>query len=591
MKNRTMKNNIKTIVLGLCMAGIFTACDLDVLPPANMATETFWKTEKDAWYGLNACYAELEGAQLPDECCTDNSHSHKPWEGNMELLQQDGIGTAAAYGNYSFRTVRLVNTFLANVDACQMDAGLKERMKAEARCIRAWKYLYLTTRFGKISVIRDVLEYDAPNVARDPVETVRQFILDELEDVAKVLPAKYSGGNMNEVGRITRWGALALRARAALYFGNYVEAEKSAGEIIDKSEHNLFKITSLNIAQQQEADEMDTYIDFADKGIDKDKFIKGMFSYEALWFDANANPSNPEYVLTREYAADSYNNDWMRYTYMIPMSMSAYEGYISYEPMQDLVDAYWDIDGKTLRSINPEKRKADFEAMWKDFEQNKSDQKKYQEQIQNSDLKAYAYMKEFRNRDSRLYASLMFPFKGWHELKGTYYFMYNPKNINNNGNESWSGYAFRKMVALEPYNEYYSPCDYPIIRFAEVLLTYAEARIHTTGWDDKVQSALNRIRERCGMPNVPVNLSGNAALDFVRNERRIELAGEGQRFDDIRRYGSTYCQKVMNGVTYTPIMQTLVNKKWSERLLLMPIPQSAIDQNPLLKDDQNPGYN
>ncbi|WP_373802752.1 RagB/SusD family nutrient uptake outer membrane protein [Bacteroides heparinolyticus] len=586
-----MKNNIKTIVLGLCMAGIFTACDLDVLPPANMATETFWKTEKDAWYGLNACYAELEGAQLPDECCTDNSHSHKPWEGNMELLQQDGIGTAAAYGNYSFRTVRLVNTFLANVDACQMDAGLKERMKAEARCIRAWKYLYLTTRFGKVSVIRDVFEYDAPNVARDPVETVRQFILDELEDVAKVLPAKYSGGNMNEVGRITRWGALALRARAALYFGNYVEAEKSAGEIIDKSEHNLFKITSLNIAQQQEADEMDTYIDFADKGIDKDKFIKGMFSYEALWFDANANPSNPEYVLTREYAADSYNNDWMRYTYMIPMSMSAYEGYISYEPMQDLVDAYWDIDGKTLRSINPEKRKADFEAMWKDFEQNKSDQKKYQEQIQNSDLKAYAYMKEFRNRDSRLYASLMFPFKGWHELKGTYYFMYNPKNINNNGNESWSGYAFRKMVALEPYNEYYSPCDYPIIRFAEVLLTYAEARIHTTGWDDKVQSALNRIRERCGMPNVPVNLSGNAALDFVRNERRIELAGEGQRFDDIRRYGSTYCQKVMNGVTYTPIMQTLVNKKWSERLLLMPIPQSAIDQNPLLKDDQNPGYN
>ncbi len=586
-----MKNNIKTIVLGLCMAGIFTACDLDVLPPANMATETFWKTEKDAWYGLNACYAELEGAQLPDECCTDNSHSHKPWEGNMELLQQDGIGTAAAYGNYSFRTVRLVNTFLANVDACQMDAGLKERMKAEARCIRAWKYLYLTTRFGKVSVIRDVLEYDAPNVARDPVETVRQFILDELEDVAKVLPAKYSGGNMNEVGRITRWGALALRARAALYFGNYVEAEKSAGEIIDKSEHNLFKITSLNIAQQQEADEMDTYIDFADKGIDKDKFIKGMFSYEALWFDANANPSNPEYVLTREYAADSYNNDWMRYTYMIPMSMSAYEGYISYEPMQDLVDAYWDIDGKTLRSINPEKRKADFEAMWKDFEQNKSDQKKYQEQIQNSDLKAYAYMKEFRNRDSRLYASSMFPFKGWHKLRGTYYFMYNPKNINNNGNEYWSGYAFRKMVALEPYNEYYSPCDYPIIRFAEVLLTYAEARIHTTGWDDKVQSALNRIRERCGMPNVPVNLSGNAALDFVRNERRIELAGEGQRFDDIRRYGSTYCQKVMNGVTYTPIMQTLVNKKWSERLLLMPIPQSAIDQNPLLKDDQNPGYN
>lgn len=67
---------------------------------------------------------------------------------------------------------------------------------------------------------------------------------------------------------------LALRARAALYFGNYAEAEASAGKIISEGHHSLFRVSSLTTAQQKEADEMDAYIDYAAKGIDKDKFVK-----------------------------------------------------------------------------------------------------------------------------------------------------------------------------------------------------------------------------------------------------------------------------------------------------------------------------
>ena len=96
---------------------------------------------------------------------------------------------------------------------------------------------------------------------------------------------------------------------------------------------------------------------------------------------------------------------------------------------------------------------------------------------------------------------------------------------------------------------------------------------------------------RCGMPDVPTVMpSKEAALDFVRNERRIELAAEGQRYDDIRRYGSAYCNKVMNGTVYAPNGYEVVNMTWSDRLMLMPIPQGAMDLNPLLRDDQNPGY-
>lgn len=588
-----MKTYIKEFVLGICLSGVMVACDLDVVPPADVAAVNYWKTEKDAWYALNACYSTLDGLDIWDEMCTDNSHSHKPWEGNFEILQQNGISTANGYGNYDFGTIRVVNNFIANVDQCDINEELKTRMKAEARFFRAMNYLDLTTKFGKVPIVTDVIAYDAPNVGRDDVEVVHTFILKELQEIADILPDSYSGGYMNETGRITRGGALALRARAALYFGNYPEAEKSARTIITEGHHSLFRLTSLNNAQQKEAKEMEDYIDFDAKQIDKDKFIKGMFSYESLWHAENANPSNPEYMVTREYMADPDKCDEMRYTYFIPQSLSIYEGYISFEPMQDLIDAYWDVDGKTMRNdITVDQRKARFNEMWNDFKEYANNQEGYYRKVQSEDIMQYDYMAEFRNRDSRLYASMLFPFKGWHEtVKGTYYFMYNPDNINEDGNESWSGYAYRKLVSLVPYDTYASADDYPVIRYAEVLLTFAEARIQNSGWDQDVQDALNDLRDRCGMPDVPVTMSSKeAALDFVRNERRIELAAEGQRYDDIRRYGKEYCAKVMNGASYAPDGSIVVNKVWGDRLMLMPIPQAAIDLNPLLKGDQNPGY-
>ncbi|MCD7815443.1 MAG: RagB/SusD family nutrient uptake outer membrane protein [Bacteroides sp.] len=587
-----MKRNVRNLLIGLCLTGGLAGCDLDVIPPANIAAESFWKDDKDAWYALNACYSGMDAVDIWDEMCTDNAHSHKPWEGNYELVQQNGINASAGYGSYYFGMVRTVNNFLVNVENCNMDATLRERMKAEARFFRAMSYLDLTTKFGKVPIVTAVMDYDAPNVPRDEVEQVRAFILQELQEISEILPESYDGSSMNEVGRITRYGALALRARAALYFGNYAEAEKSAAAVMNSGKYSLFKISSLNDAQNKEAAEMDAYMDYEAKGLDREKFLLGMFSYESLWFEENASPANPEFVVTREYMADANNNDWCRYTYFIPKSLSVKDGYCSYEPMQDLIDAYWDADGKTLRNdITMEQRKANFEAMWKDFEEVRNDQAAYFAKVKSTDLMQYPYMEEFRNRDSRLYASMLFPFKGWHETaKGEFYLMFDPTKINQDGNETWTGYCFRKMVALEPYDEYNSPADYPVIRYAEVLLTFAEAHLQNSGWDAQVTGALNLLRDRCGMPDVPASLSKEEGINFIRNERRIELAAEGHRFDDIRRYGSDYCKQVMNGPSYAPNGYQVINKVWDDRLLLMPIPQSSIDLNPLLKDDQNPGY-
>ena len=586
-------NNI--FIVGLLIL-LFASCDLDLISPSDMVKENFWKTENDAWYALNSCYSGLPSfsAGMIDEMTTDNAHSHKPWEGPMEIIQGGSITAANGFGGYGYSLIRKANNFIENVDNCDMSDDLKERMKGEARFFRSLQYLNMVIKFGRVPLVTDVLEYDAPLLERTDLDKLHAYILDELEEISEILPASYPGGKMYETGRISKGAALSLRARAALYFKNYEEAEKSANAVIALNKYDLFKVTSLTDEQQKGMDELESLIDFGSVGIDKETFGLGLYSYEALWQGKNGSTKNPEYILTREYMNDKNYVDWARYQYVRPSQLV--RGYSSYEPMQDLVDAYWDIDGKTLREkIAPETRAEYFATINKEVDG--MDQKAYIETVPTLDLASYRYMDEFKNRDSRLYASILIPFLGWHvtDFGNSFYYRWDPKKSGNDGNESWSGYSWRKMVATHGYDagsENHAMDDFPLIRYAEVLLIAAEAHIQNKGYDATAQKHLNELRNRAGMPNVPSSFaSTDEALDFLRNERRIELAGEGHRYPDMRRYGNEYAKKAMSGITYAPNMDILVSKDWSDYLMLMPIPQFAIDLNPLLGKDQNPGYN
>ena len=445
-----MKQNlIKSLLWTGLLAASFSSCDLDVVPPDSMAAENFWQTEKDATYALNEIYA-----RMPDfidgmsyEMYTDNAHSHKPWEGAWEAFQQGGI-TAGQSSGYDYGVIRLVNDFLEKSDQCAMDDALRERMKAEARFFRAWAYQEMIVKFGGVPLVTTLLAYDAPNVKRDDIETVRTFILQELDEVADILPDSYEGGDMQETGRVSRAAALALRARVALYAGNYAEAEASATTVINEGHHSLFKVTALTAAQQQEADEMDQWVDFDALGIDREAFARGMFSYEGIWQDDNgAVRNNPEVLLSHEHMNDANATDWARYQYIRPSQLV--RGYSSYEPLPELVQAYWNIDGQTLPAkVNPDTDAANYAALYQQV-QDAVDQQSYIAKVPTLDLKSDAYIQQFRNRDSRLYASILLPFKGWHVTDfGTFYYRWNPDNAGIDGNESWTGFSWRKLVAL-----------------------------------------------------------------------------------------------------------------------------------------------
>ena len=425
---KTYNKLFKIIFFCTVLGATVCSCDLDVEPTSNIATETFWKTEKDAWYNLNAIYANsIPGTNVHGDSYTEDVYCQYSWESSGAIFLQDGFSPLYDSG-WNFETIRKQNNFLAEVENCVMDEDLKKRFIAEVRAMRAWTYLGMTVTFGKVPLITEVLSYDAPNVPRDEVSTVRKFILDELTEAAAVLPAKYAGGYPNEKGRMTKYAALAVKARAALYFGEYAIAEQTAKEIMDNGGFSLFKINQLTEAQQKEADEMALYVDFDKYGIDRDEFVKGMFSYESLWHTENGNPDNPEYIMTRQYTASNWDyQDMVRYTSMRPNQLG---GWSSVTPTQNLVDSYWTVDGKEPSIPSKDERAAAYAKIKADFDANTppAGEAKFLSFVKdvttNGKLKDYEYMKEFRNRDSRMYVSILFPFKSWYETDGGTDFAY-----------------------------------------------------------------------------------------------------------------------------------------------------------------------
>lgn len=126
--------------------------------------------------------------------------------------------------------------------------------------------------------------------------------------------------------------------------------------------------------------------------------------------------------------------------------------------------------------------------------------------------------------------------------------------------------------------------DWILLRYADVLLMYAEARNEVSGPDASVYDAIDRVRDRVDMPPLPVGLSKDEMRERIRNERRVEFALEGIRWGDIKRWKTAE--------TYIP---TLVDPGGKRREFdpskhyLLPFPQSEMDVNDNLV--QNPGYN
>lgn len=222
----------------------------------------------------------------------------------------------------------------------------------------------------------------------------------------------------------------------------------------------------------------------------------------------------------------------------------------------------------------------------------------------NDPASGYNIDKPFVNRDPRLLQTIIVPGASY---AGIIFNPFDPNSLDYWPTYNYTGYVGRKYIHFKSdYADLYrAGLNIPLIRYAEVLLTYAEAKIELNQIDNSVYNAINLVRSRGGMPDVDQTkyVTQEQLIPLIRRERRVELALEGLRWYDIQRW--KIGEQVMNGpiygaristidangnVTYTSPDHVMIEERAFDpsKNYLWPIPQGQRDLNKNLS--QNPGY-
>lgn len=235
-----MKTFGKYILLGSLALGL-TACSedfLDTIPKDALSPATAWTTPADAQKFLVGCYDGWESAArlLYMDCASDYGYNNFPWEGYRPL--GDGSMTTAAPGVsfYGYSVIGRCNNLLDNIDKITFsDAAEKADIVAQARAIRAYRYFLLGWSYGRVPIITNLYKNaEEAKVPQNSEDEVRKFVEDELDAAIAGIKERPSAR-----GRIAKGAALAMRARVALYYGDWEKAMKYSDDIIALNQYAL----------------------------------------------------------------------------------------------------------------------------------------------------------------------------------------------------------------------------------------------------------------------------------------------------------------------------------------------------------------
>jgi starch-binding outer membrane protein, SusD/RagB family len=282
---------------------------------------------------------------------------------------------------------------------------------------------------------------------------------------------------------------------------------------------------------------------------------KNLFSYAA--------ENNAEVVLDIQFVNDAYANNIFQI--LAPRSTNANSKWV---PTKKIVDAYQMTNGMNIMDAGS----------------------------------GYDPQDPYANRDPRLKYSIFVPGETLPNDK-----VFNPLPNSTTGDAvgssfvvSPTGFNIRKYVNKEDLAKQ-ANCgiNFILIRYAEVLLTYAEAKIELNQLDATVYDAINKVRQRAdvNMPAITLGKSQSELRNILRQERTVEFAFEGHRFFDIRRWkiAGTVMPGKVYGLTYKDANNALKTVEvpgwtqvWDDKNYLWPIPQKEIELNSKLI--QNPGW-
>ena len=536
----------KTLIIIVFAVGLFACRKLDQPITRDFTETAYWRDAQDALDALSACYEHLSKTDyfFGDEGLSDNAYVNGSGFQNVTAIANGGYDPSNARvadsWSYYFTTIRRVNTITENIGKVPaLDSTLKRRITAEARFIRAYAYFQLATWYGDVPFFTNVISIDeSRTINRTDKNSIIQFVLSELNAIRADLPVNnYSGSSGyadKDKGRVTRGAAIALSARVHLYNGEWQAVVTDCEQLINKTENGTYGL-------------MDDYTSIFTVG----------------------NEYNKEVVLDLQYGGGRTYDVQRAF---MPQTVALLRSVLV--PTQDLVDDYVMLNGKGIKEAGS----------------------------------GYNENDPYTNRDPRFNATILHHGSTVTDFNGAVQTILtqpgsNPAtNTVDDQGASPTGYYFYKYYDRTSTN-YQSGLNLILIRYADVLLMYAEAKnelaqLDANVWNNTIRAL--RVRAKftdAGATEFNAALTQEQLRTVVRRERRAELAFEGGRIYDIRRWkiADQVLAKPVRGIKVTSgafnrdpngyiivANRTFTNPKH----YLWPVPTFERDQNKNLSQNQ-----
>jgi hypothetical protein len=592
------------IFILLFVSGILISCNkqvldkepLDIISDANVwgdkslvnaylthiYYEMYWLANESGGAGWDGdgFYAEFEVNEVSDECFPqwrdwNPSTAFRYKYGNLTI----GGGLLEWWG---YSTIRSINQFIERVPTSPLSPGEIKAKIAEARFLRAFCYFAMVKRYGGVPLITKVQSLNDPQdelyPKRDKEAAIYDFIISETDAIANDLPEEATG---DDLGRASKYAALALKCRAALYAGSIaefgtVQLDGVVGIPADKAA--TYYQTAYDAADViMKSNKYALYNNDADKVTNFRNLFLVKNNSEAIFVKRHDNVNN--FTGGNGWSIDFFNcprpQAWSRGLYD--------QAYL------ELAESFEHVDG-TPGTLD---RTAVQQGLWT-----------------TEDLWA--------NKDPRFFATFYTQNSMWKGAKldfhrgirlpdGTIQTDGSYNGTLANGDQDYEGTCIGILKYLDESHDNMagansgwptSSQDWQIFRYGEILLNYAEAAFEL-GKPADALDAINQIRNRAGI--APLT---SVTRDQIRHERRVELAFEGHRYWDLRRWRTavTDLSKTWSGIRYVLDIATgkykiiIVNNidgasnvpQFRPENYYFPITIARTSNNPNLVE--NPGY-
>lgn len=413
----------------------------------------------------------------------------------------------------AYTVIRSLNEFIERLPGSPVDEDFRTKRIAEARFLRAYNYFAMVKRYGGVPLITTVQQLDAPEdelyPARDKEQAVYDFIIAEMDAIADDLPVKGSSGY--EYGRPTRHTAWALKCRAALYAGSiaqYGTVQLNGVVGIEAPAAHYYEIAYDAAQHIMHSGVYGLY----NRDADKVTNFKNIFLVE----------DNEEVMWARRHDGvnrEAGGNGWVYDFFQCPKPQAWNAGNQN-APYLEMAEAFEYIDG-TPGMLD---REAIQSGLWSMEDLWGGRDPRFYATIYTQNTPWQGTLVDFHN-GLRLPDGSILPdgsyqgvvAKGTQQTDGSY------------------GTGFGVMKYLDESHSNMgatatSGTDWQLFRYAEVLLNYAEAAVELERIPDALD-AINQIRARAGITALT-----SVDREKVRHERKIELAFEGHRYWDVRRW-------------------------------------------------------